>query len=361
MAKRERQSNIELLRILAIAGVIILHYNNPVAGRGITYAAEGSLNFYILYFLESIFVCAVDLFILISGYFMCESKKRSLWKPIELLIQVMLFQEGIYLLKVILRIEMFSLKSAFVTLIPSNYFVILYCVVYLLSPYMNEMLDKLSEKSFRTLVLLSVCLFSVYPTMIDVLGEIRGSRMIGLSTVGMYGSQWGYSIVNFMLMYLLGAYLKKGNAGLLKWNTWKLVTLLFLDIVLIVVWARVNDSVGYLTERSAWEYCSPLVIFAAITLFVLFSRISLGVNMVINRLAGGAFTVFLLHNVLLPYLQIDKFVTGNTFVMLLHMLISVVLIYVVCWGVHVVYHKITDPIYTALSSRIKLPLIDAES
>ena len=32
MAKKERKSNIELLRIFAIIGVIILHYNNPVIG-----------------------------------------------------------------------------------------------------------------------------------------------------------------------------------------------------------------------------------------------------------------------------------------------------------------------------------------
>ena len=32
MAKAERQSNIELLRILAIMEVIVLHYNNPIIG-----------------------------------------------------------------------------------------------------------------------------------------------------------------------------------------------------------------------------------------------------------------------------------------------------------------------------------------
>jgi hypothetical protein len=30
--KRERESNIELLRILTMIGVIILHYNNPEIG-----------------------------------------------------------------------------------------------------------------------------------------------------------------------------------------------------------------------------------------------------------------------------------------------------------------------------------------
>ena len=32
MSKKERQSNIELLRVLAIVGVVILHYNNPTIG-----------------------------------------------------------------------------------------------------------------------------------------------------------------------------------------------------------------------------------------------------------------------------------------------------------------------------------------
>lgn len=35
MAKKDRQSNIELLRILAIMGVIVLHYNNPIIGGGL--------------------------------------------------------------------------------------------------------------------------------------------------------------------------------------------------------------------------------------------------------------------------------------------------------------------------------------
>lgn len=360
MAKKERQSNIELLRILSIAGVIILHYNNPVVGGGIAYALEGSLNFYILYFLESLFVCAVDLFMLISGYFMCESKQRSLWKPLELIVQVIAFREAIYLGRVVLGSTSFSIKSAAGALIPVNYFVILYCVVYMLSPYINIMLDKLSEKSFRILMIISLCLFSVYPTIVDVLGEIRGEQFTGLSSIGMYGSQWGYSIVNFMLMYLLGAYLKKGNAGMLKWNSGKLIAFLLLSVLLMAGWARVNDNVGYFTERSAWEYCNPLVICEAAILFIMFSRVNLGRNKVINRLAESVFTVFLLHSVFLTHLQIENFVRGSALVMLVHIGVSVVLIYMVCWAVSIVYHKITEPIYKVLSSKIKLPLIDAE-
>ena len=34
MDKNKRQSNIELLRILSMLGVIILHYNNKTIGGG---------------------------------------------------------------------------------------------------------------------------------------------------------------------------------------------------------------------------------------------------------------------------------------------------------------------------------------
>lgn len=48
--RKERLSNIELLRILTIMGVIILHYNNPAIGGGLTYVKEDSVIFYLLYF-----------------------------------------------------------------------------------------------------------------------------------------------------------------------------------------------------------------------------------------------------------------------------------------------------------------------
>ena len=65
-----RQSNIELLRIISMLGIIVLHYNNSDMGGGFLHAV--GLNRFILMFLESIFICGVNLYILISGYFFCE-------------------------------------------------------------------------------------------------------------------------------------------------------------------------------------------------------------------------------------------------------------------------------------------------
>ena len=71
--------------------------------------------------------------------------------------------------------------------------------------------------------------------------------------------------------------------------------------------------------------------------------------------------MFLLHHIFLPYLKIERFVTGNPAIMVLHVIGSVVAIYIVCWVVHLLYHLIADPIFKALSAKVNLPIIDAES
>ena len=89
-------------------GVIVLHYNNPIMGGGFTYSH--GLNNMVLYYFESIATCSVDLFMLISGYFMEKCEKRNLWKAIELISQVMIFQIDWYLIGII-RGHEFTVKD----------------------------------------------------------------------------------------------------------------------------------------------------------------------------------------------------------------------------------------------------------
>lgn len=78
----ERESNIELLKILAVMGVILLHCISPLDGA-MAAAQYGSINYYILFAMESLAICAVNLFMLISGYFLsCSRKRRTLQKTI---------------------------------------------------------------------------------------------------------------------------------------------------------------------------------------------------------------------------------------------------------------------------------------
>ena len=157
----KRESNIELLRILLIIGVIILHYNNVNGGGGLKYAEVGTVNRYILFVMESIFICAVDLFMIISGYFMITSETRNLWKPIKLLTQVSFFRVTIYLVDSFISDE-FVVKEIIGCLVPINYFVILYVVVYFLSPYLNIVMKKLNKSNVTVFMIIMFFWFSIY-------------------------------------------------------------------------------------------------------------------------------------------------------------------------------------------------------
>lgn len=97
MTRINRQSNIELLRILAVMGVIVLHYNNRSMGGGFLFTQSLPINHFILKVIESVNISAVDLFMLISGYFLITSDKRNILKPIQLFFQVIIFSVGGYL------------------------------------------------------------------------------------------------------------------------------------------------------------------------------------------------------------------------------------------------------------------------
>ena len=50
--------------------------------------------------LELLSICAVNIFIIISGFFLCESNKLSVKKPIILLAEVVIFQYVRYILEI---------------------------------------------------------------------------------------------------------------------------------------------------------------------------------------------------------------------------------------------------------------------
>lgn len=48
--------------------------------------------------------------------------------------------------------------------------------------------------------------------MADVIEEIVEYEMMGINTVGAWGEQQGFTIVNFIFCYLIGVYLKNIEA-----------------------------------------------------------------------------------------------------------------------------------------------------
>ena len=86
--KKERNSSIELLRIISMIMIILLHFLGGTGYIGII--EEGTKNYYLTNILESLAIVGVNVFVLISSYFLINSNKVKLRKVIDLLL-IMIF------------------------------------------------------------------------------------------------------------------------------------------------------------------------------------------------------------------------------------------------------------------------------
>ena len=144
--KNDRDSNIELLRVFTMIGVVMLHINNSQMGGLFNAVGNNKLFVLVLNLFESISVCAVNIFVIISSWFLSKTTKRNVFKVLELVFQVTLISVVFYLISIVNTSEKFSLMKLCSVLILKNWFVVLYIVLYLISPFLNILTDNLSKK-----------------------------------------------------------------------------------------------------------------------------------------------------------------------------------------------------------------------
>ncbi|WP_302614773.1 acyltransferase family protein [uncultured Bacteroides sp.] len=265
-----RQSNFEILRMIAMFLVLLVHANFLSIGAPSSQdicdnfiPSETRLLF------QTVSLYGVNVFILISGWF---SIKASIKGLSYLLFQVYYF--GIIILGAltVMGLEQITIGRLYqiVLLHKSGWFVISYVILYLLAPVLNKFSEYASKKEF-TAVLLS------YFAMLVVYGYIDWSQEIGR----------GYSALSMVGIYLLGRYARKYikfSHGFLLFVGCTLVNTLITTLVIIFDLPLIVNS-----------YDNPFVILGALGLILYFSNIHIKTSKPINYIARSTFAVYLLH------------------------------------------------------------------
>lgn len=165
--KKYRQSNIELLRIILILMIILLHYLNGSMGGALSHTNSDTVNFYFIHILESISIIAVNVFVLITGYF--SYKKKSVQVPkIAKLVLIMIFWgitlSGITVLFIYPQKFNFTLLKSILKSTTDQWFVVIYCILYLLIPYLNKLVNNISKKKLELLIAIGIFFFYFWPS-----------------------------------------------------------------------------------------------------------------------------------------------------------------------------------------------------
>lgn len=161
-----RQSNMELLRIIAIL-MITMHHTILAKYMGSIVDGEGFVDgWQIATIVNSFVYVGVNIFVLISGFFGIKFKWKGMmnlfifcvfYMFINLIISTYVFHNESFSFGTILYKSLKALTKT------SKWFVLCYVALYFISPILNAARDHMDRKQYRTaLFLLSIYLLSVF-------------------------------------------------------------------------------------------------------------------------------------------------------------------------------------------------------
>lgn len=277
--KKERNSSIEMLRILAMLGIVIMHTNGAVMehGSGTGFAWTQIEN--------GIFNAGVSIFVLISGYF---GIRRSTQKLIELESTVILYAVlsalvGCYFGKA----SILSIIKAFIPVSTNCYwFISCYILLMIFSPYINRAINSMSELQHRQLLLLMSAVFLVAPTVIyySVLGG------------------GGKNVINMLLLYFLGSYIRKYSLDE-RFDKKSLLKILIATTALnVLLNSLISIATGGKPHIPFARDCSVFIVIEATVLMMFFMKVEFHSNF-INRVAKHVFAVYLFEGALRQIVQ----------------------------------------------------------
>lgn len=325
----KRESNIELLRIVSMIMIIGLHYFNGSMGGALKYTNSGGVNWYIIRFIESMFIMSVNIFVLITGFCMINKKEVRLKKIIDLYIKLTILNVFIYITFIILKIETFSVKLLIKNSLPLLYseywFFKIYIALFLLIPFINSLLTRLDEREYKRLLIILIVVFSIYDS-------IMTNKVV---------NDGGYGIVNFIVIYTIGGYIRlhyKNRRSSLFWSSgYMLFSIITFGSIFIPIINNNSCNYNFITN-----------ILGAVCLFNAFNKLKIRNNF-INKIASSIFGIFILH--LNPYLLNIQYKIAKTHLfwnskyMIIHFLITCISIFFI----FVLLDKITEKIINLIN------------
>ncbi|GKX67546.1 acyltransferase [Inconstantimicrobium mannanitabidum] len=283
--KKQREMNLELLRIISMVMVVTLHYMSH--GSGLSQNKVYSVNWFFSWTIDTLSMVSVNCFVLISGYFLVQSKFK-LKKIIQLWLQVLFYSIGIYIILAATGLINFNIidfgSSCLPVLLSQYWFAQMYIALYIFSPFLNILIHSLNKNQMRNLLMILFFMLSLCPTILP----------FG-TTVEKGG---GYSITHFMFLYLIASYIR------LYWNSNKRNYHYICGYLLLILFLLVSRLVLPLIGLSYllctfYQYNSLPVILASICLFMFFRGISIKnniVNKIVKSISGLTFAVYLIHD-----------------------------------------------------------------
>ena len=268
---KKRNTSFELMRIIAMLMVCAYHWqlhgNNDMIPR-----SGLSANQIISFIFGSWGVLGVNLFFLLSFYFLIKKNDITYSKYIKLAIKVSSFGTATYIIGILCGVTEFSFLEIIRTILGvfanQYWFMTVYIIVSLLSPLLNRLLKTLTKK--ESYVLIAIMIYITYG-----ISWIDGNELVGRLSCG---------ITIYILIYILEN--KITNNWFEKYR--KLAVPLFImGVVGEIVLSYLGTHYNYLFYKMIQKIQttnSPYMLLIALMVFYIFKNLRLNYNSLVNIL-----------------------------------------------------------------------------
>lgn len=259
-----RQSNYELLRLIAMFFIVFYHLL-----RFFVVKMDDAVIYKAMYLPLHV---AVICFVLISGYFHIKPSFRG---AVKLFAPLLFFYLPFTLWEFFHGVG--GVKTLFFFSKSPYWFIRTYFYLFLISPMLNHFLTD-NKRRLQMLVLLGF--IAVY------MGCVHEPSL-----------KDGKNLVLFMFIYVLGDCLNTFKYICANWRLrWMILAYLTINVLLVVGYVSFHGNiVGKVLWMMSYPYCSPILIMNAVLLFMIFSKFNFR-SKVVNWLSLSVFSVYVLHH-----------------------------------------------------------------
>ena len=273
-----RNYSIDLLRLVAMFYVVILHS----LGYGGVLGGEGASRL-LSYSMETWAFCAVDCFALISGFVAFREDRQERYRfssYFNLYLQVVFYGLLVTAVYRILGNENADLRQLVRSFFPvytdMYWYFTAYTGLFFLMPLINAGVQKIDRRLAGKCAVVILFVFVFCATFYD----LHADRFVLTS---------GYSLVWLIILYTLGALLKKSGLP----GAHRLGPMWIINVLLLAVTAYLASQ----ENMMLMTYISFSVVFSALCHIALFARLRLPrrAEAIVKFAAPGAFAVYLLN------------------------------------------------------------------
>lgn len=293
MQAKKRMANLEGLRCIAMLMVVVLHF----LGKGglLSDFSDGRLTAFGVtgWLLEGFCIVAVNLYMLLTGYFLCESDFRP-GRLFQIMIQLWTYSIGVGLLAAALGLTgdtpvdtYYLLTLLFPVSMKHYWFLTAYVYLLLFTPFLCKGVRAMTKAQHGSAILILLCFFSLGKSVLPIHFEMDGN---------------GYDCIWYLTMFLIAAYIRrfglpvldKKRKGVLLYVVCCLLVSL-LSVGIRVVTARTGRF--SLSQNMFIHYNNLLTMLAAVGLFSVFLK-SKGEGKIwqlMSKISPYCLGVYLLH------------------------------------------------------------------